>query len=283
MFSNRFKPTRRGVLGGGLVLSLQGLLAACGVRPALPPAAPAAVATEAATAAATAVATNAATEAVVTAAATEAVAAAPVAVATPACVVRPAMTDGPYFLDDMLNRVDVRGEPSDGSVRPGAELALAFRVAQVLPDRCAALPSAIVDIWHCDAAGVYSGFVDRGGLFDTTGQTFLRGQQVTDENGVARFVTIYPGWYPGRALHIHYKIRTDPATTGAYEFTSQFFFDESLTDQVFQLPPYNEHTGERLRNERDGIFNGGGAGNVLLVEAAGNGYTATFDIGLEIG
>jgi protocatechuate 3,4-dioxygenase beta subunit len=237
------------------------------------------VATEAAAKAATAAATEVATTAV----ATEALVAAPASVATPACVVRPAMTEGPYFLDDMLNRVDVRGEPSDGSVRPGAELALTFRVAQVHPDRCAALPNAIVDIWHCDAAGVYSGFVDRGGLFDTTGQTFLRGQQVTDENGAARFVTVYPGWYPGRAVHIHYKIRTDPATTGAYEFTSQFFFDESLTDQVYQAPPYSEHTGERLRNERDGIFNGGGAGNLLRIEAAGAGYTAAFDIGLEIG
>ena len=275
MFSNRFKPSRRGVLGGGLLLSLQGVLAACGVRPATPPAA--------AGAAATAVATEAATEAATAAAAGDAVAAAPAPVATPACVVRPAMTEGPYFLDDMLNRVDVRPEPSDGSVRAGAELALAFRVAQVRPDSCAALPNAIVDIWHCDAAGVYSGFADRGGLFDTTGQTFLRGQQVTDENGVARFVTIYPGWYPGRAVHIHYKIRTDPATTGAYDFTSQFFFDESLTDQVYQSPPYNEHTGERRRNEQDGIFSNGGTGNLLLVETAGTGYTATFDIGLEIG
>jgi hypothetical protein len=129
MFSNRFKPSRRGVLGGGLVLSLQGLLAACGVRPALPPATTTAVATEAAAKAATAAATEVATTAV----ATEALVAAPASVATPACVVRPAMTEGPYFLDDMLNRVDVRGEPSDGSVRPGAELALTFRVVQRCP------------------------------------------------------------------------------------------------------------------------------------------------------
>ncbi len=143
---------------------------------------------------------------------------------TPACVARPALTEGPYFVDEMLNRSDIRSDPSDGSVRQGALLALTFRVSQ-LTNACAPLGGASVDVWHCDAAGVYSDVSDPG--FSTVGKKFLRGYQVTDSSGVARFTTIYPGWYQGRAVHIHFKIRSHTGSGAAYEFTSQLFFDDS--------------------------------------------------------
>src|SRR5690606_14847228 len=122
------------------------------------------------------------------------------------------------------NRSDIRADPSDGAMVQGAQLDLTFNVSQIDSNGCNALASAQVDIWHCDAAGVYSDAVDRS--FNTVGKTFLRGYQMTDANGVAKFLTIYPGWYPGRAVHIHFKIRINN-----YEFTSQLFFDDAFTDQ----------------------------------------------------
>jgi protocatechuate 3,4-dioxygenase beta subunit len=104
---------------------------------------------------------------------------------TPPCVVRPELTEGPYFVDDQLNRSDIRSEPSDGSVSEGLPLMLAFSVAQ-LGTTCTPLGGATVDVWHCDALGVYSGVTDAALGFDTVGLKFLRGYQVTDATGGAR-------------------------------------------------------------------------------------------------
>jgi protocatechuate 3,4-dioxygenase beta subunit len=114
------------------------------------------------------------------------------------------------------------------------------------------------------------------------GETFLRGYQMTDENGTARFATIYPGWYQGRAVHIHFKIRTDPESEQGYEFTSQLYFDDALTDQVHAQAPYAEKGERDLRNDDDGIFRDGGDELTLpLTEDGQGGYRATFDIALE--
>jgi protocatechuate 3,4-dioxygenase beta subunit len=129
--------------------------------------------------------------------------------------------------------------------------------------------------------GAYSDVKDR--LFDTSGQKFLRGHLMTDAAGAAKFVTIYPGWYPGRAVHLHFKVRTAPAADKAYEFTSQFYFDEPLTDRVHAREPYAAHTGERMRNERDGIFKDGGRQLILGVTEATGGYAATFDLAMRPG
>ncbi|MAT99066.1 MAG: intradiol ring-cleavage dioxygenase [Anaerolineaceae bacterium] len=197
----------------------------------------------------------------------------------PNCVVRPALTEGPYFVDERLNRSDIRSDPTDGSVREGAPLLLAFNVSQISAAGCTALPGAIVDVWHCDARGVYSGVVDRS--FDTTGQKFLRGYQETDANGRAQFLTIYPGWYNGRAVHIHFKIRT-ALDNPSHEFTSQLFFDEAYTDQVYRQEPY-AGTGQRtVLNSQDGIFRQSGEQLVLTVTEGSNGYVASFDIGLDM-
>jgi protocatechuate 3,4-dioxygenase beta subunit len=173
----------------------------------------------------------------------------------PSCVVRPELTEGPYFVDVDLNRSDIRVEPSDGSIKDGALLLLKFHVSDVSANTCAPLAGAQVDIWHCDAQGVYSGVTDR--TFDTTDQKWLRGYQITDSLGYAEFITIYPGWYSGRAVHIHFKIRTDPDSDQGYEFTSQLFFDEALTASVYSQPPYaSKGTTPDTPNASDGIFQG---------------------------
>jgi protocatechuate 3,4-dioxygenase beta subunit len=200
----------------------------------------------------------------------------------PACVVRPALTEGPYFVDEMLNRSDIRSDPSDGTVKDGALLNLTVRVSQIDSGGCTPLVGAQVDVWHCDAAGVYSDVTDPG--FNTVGQKYLRGYQVTDENGTVQFTTIYPGWYEGRAVHIHFKIRTGlgEGETSFYEFTSQWFFDESLTDQVHAQQPYAEKGQRTLKNDGDGIYQQSGGQTLLEVSQSGDGYAATFDIGLEM-
>lgn len=196
-----------------------------------------------------------------------------------ACVVRPALTEGPYFVDERLNRTDIRSDPTDGAVADGAPLRLVFRVAQV-NQSCAPLANATVDVWQCNALGVYSDVTDPG--FSTIGKKFLRGYQVTDTHGAAHFTTIYPGWYQGRAVHIHFKIRTAAGSSATHEFTSQLFFDDALTDQVHLQAPYASKGQRTLRNDGDSIYRAGGSQLLLTCAKEGNGYTATFGIGLQL-
>ncbi|MBX7233885.1 MAG: intradiol ring-cleavage dioxygenase [Caldilineales bacterium] len=196
------------------------------------------------------------------------------------CVVRPEMTVGPYFVDEQLNRADIRSDPISGLVRVGTELRLALRVFSVGNNQCTPLPGAYVDIWHCDAAGLYSDVQNEG----TVGQKFLRGYQVTDANGAANFTTIYPGWYRGRAVHIHFKIRDAlVANPASYHFISQFFFEESLTDQVHSQAPYAAKGTRDTHNSEDNIYlNSGGEQMVLPVVQVGSHYEATFDIAFAL-
>ena len=198
------------------------------------------------------------------------------------CVVRPAMTEGPYYVDEKLERSDIRSDPTDGSVKPGALLALTLNVYALSKRGCAPLQGAIVDIWHCDAEGVYSDAVDRK-YFNTTGRKFLRGYQVSNDTGVVQFTTIYPGWYPQRTPHIHYKIRS-PANRGqAHEFTSQVYFAEGLSDRVYAKPPYAAKGKRTVSNLTDRIYNeGGGRQSMLAVTPANQGYTASFDVALDL-
>lgn len=198
----------------------------------------------------------------------------------PTCIVRPELTEGPYFVDEMINRSDIRSDPSDGSVKDGLPLQLTFRVTRINND-CVLLEGAMVDVWHCDALGVYSDVSDPG--FNTQGQKFLRGFQLTDANGVARFITIYPGWYQGRAVHIHFKIRTDAAGGRTYDFTSQLFFDDSLSDMIYTQEPYASKPGTRSpRNEGDGIYQQSGGQLLLQLTETAEGFASAFDIGLQI-
>ncbi len=213
-------------------------------------------------------------------------AAAPVAATAPSgslpsCVVRPELTEGPYFVDEHLDRSDIRSDPASGKVSPGTPLAITLAVSQVDGSACKPLGGVTVDLWHCDAVGVYSDVVDS--RFDSRGQKFLRGSQVTDADGIARFTTIYPGWYQGRAVHIHFKLRTVTATGESYDFTSQWFFDEALTDTVHAQEPYASKGRRTLLNEGDGIFREAGSQMILPAAAEGEGVAARFDIGLVLG
>jgi protocatechuate 3,4-dioxygenase beta subunit len=198
----------------------------------------------------------------------------------PACVVTPEQTEGPYFVDEKLNRSDIRSDPADGSVKDGVPLQLTLRVSQIGGSGCTPRAGAIVDIWHCDALGVYSDVTDPG--FSTVGKKFLRGYQVTDANGTVQFTTIYPGWYPGRTVHIHFKVRTNASSAPSYQFTSQLYFDDSLTDQVHTQTPYASKGQRNLKNAGDGIFQNGGEQMLLKLTKTSLGYAATFDIGLQM-
>ena len=138
-----------------------------------------------------------------------------------------------------------------------------------------------IDVWQCNAVGVYSDVTDPA--FRTLGQKFLRGYQMTDATGAAQFVTIYPGWYRGRTVHQHFKIRTTPAAPRGYAFTSQLYFDDALTDHVHTRAPYASKGRRTVRNADDGLFARGGEALVLSLTEQGEGYAATFAIELQIG
>ncbi|MGH7587358.1 MAG: twin-arginine translocation pathway signal protein, partial [Gemmatimonadota bacterium] len=142
------------------------------------------------------------------------------------------------------------------------------------------LAGALVDVWHCDHRGVYSDVVDPG--FDSVGQKFLRGYQVTEGDGVARFTTVFPGWYQGRTVHVHFKVRSEPEADPGFEFTSQLYFDDDLTDRIHGLAPYAEKGPRTRRNADDGIFSRGGTQLTLETTRHGDGLKATFDIGLQL-
>lgn len=209
-----------------------------------------------------------------TAAATTSAAPAPVS-----CVVTPEETEGPYFVDERLNRSDITSDPTDGSVSEGVPLRLNLTVSSVDGVACTPLAGAVVDMWHCDALGVYSDVSGGAGQSNTTGQKFLRGYQVTDANGRVEFVTIYPGWYSGRTIHIHFKVRTNPDSASGYEFTSQMFFDEAITDAVFARSPYSAKGTPNTRNASDNIFD-----SDLIVPLAvdGDGYSGSFHVGVNM-
>jgi protocatechuate 3,4-dioxygenase beta subunit len=162
------------------------------------------------------------------------------------CLPTPPMTAGPYYLSDMPLRRDI----TEGL--PGVPLSLRIRVA-TLPG-CEAVEDAAVDLWHCDAAGVYSGVDGYTGIF-------LRGVQATDASGDVIFDTIYPGWYPGRTPHFHVLVRIGATeengtmTGGNPVFAGQFYLDDALSDQIYAQPPYDERdNARRTRNDQDRIF-----------------------------
>ena len=199
----------------------------------------------------------------------------------PNCVLTPDQTEGPYFLDTNLERADIRTDPATGRISAGIPLHLQLQVTAVQAGQCKALSGAIVDIWHCDAEGIYSGVGE--GSPDKAQQQFLRGYQVTDQAGKVSFITIYPGWYPGRAVHIHFKVRTATHSGRADLLTSQWYFDETVTEQVYQQMPYARRASDFVRNEQDGIYRSNQGKQLLLKPVKHqSGYLAAFNIGLHL-
>lgn len=200
----------------------------------------------------------------------------------------PEQTEGPYYLD--IN--DVRSDIAED--REGAPLTLAITVVDA--DGCTPIRDAAVDVWHCDAEGVYSGFgggnlsksaqaplpggppSGGGPATPTNDETFLRGTQVTDRTGVAEFESIYPGWYSGRAVHIHVKVHTG----GALVHIGQLYFDEAVAAEVYAQGVYEARGEPDTPNEADGIYTDGGSST--LMTPTGNpddGYTAAITLGVR--
>jgi protocatechuate 3,4-dioxygenase beta subunit len=193
-----------------------------------------------------------------------------------ACVLTPEATEGPFYLD--LDKV--RSDITEG--REGTPLDLKITVVDATG--CTPIKDAAIDVWHCDAGGVYSGFSQAGaggpggGQSTTDDQTFLRGTQVTDANGLGEFRTIYPGWYRGRAVHIHMKVHVG----GSVVHTGQLFFDDGLTDQVYGSAPYSSRGTPDVRNSADDIYRDAGAASaVLAMTPSGNGYVGDITVGVR--
>jgi protocatechuate 3,4-dioxygenase beta subunit len=143
-----------------------------------------------------------------------------------------------------------------------------------------ALRGAQVNLWQCDAQGVYSSVPESG----TAGRDFLRGFQLTDDSGGVRFLTIYPGWYPGRTVHIHAKVRTfDPFGAVITELSTQLFFDDAVTDAVLDSAAYAGRGPRDTRNSADAIFSGQQARLVSLGGDVGSALRGEMDLGVMVG
>jgi protocatechuate 3,4-dioxygenase beta subunit len=158
------------------------------------------------------------------------------------CTIMPETTEGPFYVDPELVRADI----TEGKV--GVPLTLRL---QVVDQVCNPLPGVRVDIWHCDVNGAYSGYPRQPGGLDTTGEIFLRGTQMADAQGIATFHTIFPGWYPGRTPHIHFKAFPSERRV----VTGQLFFPDDLSREIYAtVAPYSARSSDGATfNERDGI------------------------------
>lgn len=202
------------------------------------------------------------------------------ALAAPSCVLSPELTEGPYFVDERLNRSDLRTGTTSTNVTGGVPLTLSIGIVSAT-GACVPLPGLQVDIWHCDAAGKYSDVASEG----TSGQTFLRGYQVTDSSGLVNFTTIYPGWYTGRAVHVHVMVRQYSAAGGTtFRWTSQFFFDPATTLGVIARAPYNTRgTTPDRTNTQDAIYNASGGATLLATSgSAASGFTAAITLAVAV-
>ena len=180
--------------------------------------------------------------------------------------------EGPYHLDAQPERRDVAED------REGVALQLGLRLARA---GGSPVEGAVAEIWQCDALGHYSGFPppDDSSSAVTAAtapraaylpnQTFLRGRQRSDPAGMVEFRTIYPGWYPGRTVHIHVMVHVDGQV-----LTSQLYFPDEISDEVLGLEPYATRPGRDTTNASDEIFATGGAPALLDVAATPHGFRA---------
>jgi protocatechuate 3,4-dioxygenase beta subunit len=200
--------------------------------------------------------------------------------ARPSCKLAAELTEGPFHLDLDTLRRDITED------RRGLRLDL--RMTVVNASTCRPMKDGAVEIWHADAGGSYSGFSQEG----REDETYLRGIQLTNDRGVARFITVYPGWYPGRAIHIHTKVHIGGRAAGrAFRggrtaHTGQLFFNDSVSDRVNRLPAYGGRSGIRVRNREDGIYGEAGSGALLRLRRVRastirRGLIGTITVGVE--
>lgn len=202
-------------------------------------------------------------------------------------VVSPALTEGPFFVDEKLQRSHLLTGTKRPSVVKGVPLNFTLTLYKLTNGKFAPLPNATVDVWHADALGVYSDESHPMNHEDTEGQKWLRGYQVSDKNGLVRFQTIFPGWYPSRTTHIHFKVR-QTVKGQTKEFTSQLFFDDAVADRLFAKAPYKVRDARETRNDSDNIYgervsDGSRAGEHLklsLKALAAGGYQSALAVAL---
>jgi len=211
-----------------------------------------------------------------------------VSVARQPLLVSPALTEGPFFVDEKLNRSNLLAGATRPAVINGAPLQLNLGVLKLdAAGNAAPLTGAQVDVWHCDTLGIYSDENNPMNAEITSGERWLRGYQLVDSTGAVRFSTIVPGWYNGRTPHIHFKVRQfSPAKQQTAEFTSQFFFADDTLGRVYAKSPYSAQGRRNMLNTDDGIYSErikdgslAGAHQLLpLTRAGGNGYSSQFTI-----
>jgi protocatechuate 3,4-dioxygenase beta subunit len=185
--------------------------------------------------------------------------------ASVSCILTPEQTEGPYY---------IAGEKLRRNITEGhAGAPMLLRPTVVDATTCRPIKNAAVDVWHADAAGVYSGFGS-----GSSNRTFMRGVQRTDARGLADFRTVYPGWYQGRTVHIHVKVHVG----GNVVHTGQLYFSDALTDKVYRRAPYSSRPDRTTRNADDMIFRSGGARSMLKVKRSAAGvYVAAITMGVR--
>ena len=169
-------------------------------------------------------------------------------------------------------------------------LTLTILVQNLTSGGCSALAGAYVDVWHCDAKGIYSDEASYNpgggtGVVTTTGQKFLRGYQIADANGQVQFTTIYPGWYSGRTIHVHVRVRTYSGATVLGNFVSQIFFDDSISNIVLAQAAYSRSTARDTVNSNDMVYNVANQTRMLASvtgSVGGAGYAATITMGVSL-
>ncbi|OQR60749.1 protocatechuate dioxygenase [Streptomyces maremycinicus] len=206
------------------------------------------------------------------------------------------VTEGPYYLDGALVRKDI----TEG--KSGVPLTLRLTVVDAT-DGCTPVSGAAVEIWHCDAWGYYSGYTtaNPGGSAPAESEdgstadddTYLRGYQIANANGVVKFETIFPGWYTPRTCHIHLKVHTGgQKEDGTYEggkvnYTGQLFFPDDNAEEIFTLEPYSRHSGSYTTLDNDMVYDGGGVPSGLLTLKAvhkadpSKGYKGSITLGVD--
>lgn len=201
------------------------------------------------------------------------------------CTLNAEVTEGPYSLEGALVREDIRED------KEGVEVQYTFTVVDQAND-CAPLADALVEIWHCDSLGEYSGFVGGNGHQEEDDGTFLRGGGMTDENGQVSLISIWPGHYVSRAVHVHMRVHTevtltdDSYTGGEIVHTGQLFFDPDINEEVQASSPYSDNTTKETALADDSIYDDGGASSGLLTLTAlgssvSDGYKATLTVGVS--
>ena len=200
------------------------------------------------------------------------------------CTVTPEGEEGPYFVDDSatgLARSDIRSNLDGTNTQSGIPLTLSI-YAYNSENSCAAMANVQIDIWHCNGSGIYSA----EDVEDTSGETWLRGYQITDATGLATFKTIIPGWYAGRTTHIHLRLRStyDSTTTGGTNTTQLFFLQDVIDTINTTISPYSAEGTNPTTNASDHVYSGetDGANLLTLNGDNTNGYTATIKINLPI-